>query len=122
VFRFHLGFGTIIPHALMKHPTFMAVIGGGLFFVVIRPPAAANARYGLIVGMGAAQNIAHRGTVVWGLGMRSERRSTSIIGNLQRSPALRVCANDRDRGEPLGSAPPTPPYIRVRIRRFEKLR
>jgi hypothetical protein len=29
---------------------------------------------------------------------------------------------DRDRGEPLDSAPPTPPYIRVRIRRFEKLR
>ena len=28
---------------------------------------------------------------------------------------------DRDRGEPLGSAPPTPPYVRVRIRRFEKL-
>src|SRR5215475_9631011 len=30
--------------------------------------------------------------------------------------------DDRDRGEPLGSAPPTPPYVRVRIRRFEKLR
>jgi hypothetical protein len=29
---------------------------------------------------------------------------------------------DRDRGEPRGSAPPTPPYVRVRIRRFEKLR
>src|SRR5260370_40045189 len=27
---------------------------------------------------------------------------------------------DRDRGEPRGSAPPTPPYVRVRIRRFEK--
>src|SRR5215204_874186 len=26
--------------------------------------------------------------------------------------------NDRDRGEPRGSAPPTPPYVRVRIRRF----
>jgi hypothetical protein len=25
-------------------------------------------------------------------------------------------------GEPRGSAPPTPPYVRVRIRRFEKLR
>src|SRR5262245_54070358 len=33
-----------------------------------------------------------------------------------------IVANDRDRGEPLGSAPPTPPYVRVRIRRFEKLR
>ena len=31
-------------------------------------------------------------------------------------------AKDRDRGEPRGSAPPTPPYVRVRIRRFEKLR
>ena len=31
-------------------------------------------------------------------------------------------ANDRDRGEPRGPAPPTPPYVRVRIRRFEKLR
>ena len=30
-------------------------------------------------------------------------------------------AKDRDRGEPRGSAPPTPPYVRVRIRRFEKL-
>src|SRR5712664_622014 len=29
-------------------------------------------------------------------------------------------ATDRDRGEPRGSAPPTPPYVRVRIRRFEK--
>src|SRR5713226_781285 len=26
---------------------------------------------------------------------------------------------DRDRGEPRGSTPPTPPYVRVRIRRFE---
>ena len=31
-------------------------------------------------------------------------------------------AIDRDRGEPLGSAPPTPPYVRVRIRRFERFR
>jgi hypothetical protein len=29
---------------------------------------------------------------------------------------------DRDRGEPRSSAPPTPPCIRVRTRRFEKLR
>ena len=27
-------------------------------------------------------------------------------------------ANNRDRGEPRGSSPPTPPDIRVRIRRF----
>jgi hypothetical protein len=31
-------------------------------------------------------------------------------------------ANDRDRGEPCSSAPPTPPCVRVRTRRFEKLR
>src|SRR5664280_2318841 len=30
-------------------------------------------------------------------------------------------SRDRDRGKPLGSAPPTPPHVRVRIRRFEKL-
>jgi putative transposase len=29
---------------------------------------------------------------------------------------------DRDRGEPCSSAPPTPPCVRVRTRRFEKLR
>src|SRR6202022_1139567 len=28
---------------------------------------------------------------------------------------------DRDRGEPHGSSPPTPPYVRVRIRRFDEL-
>jgi hypothetical protein len=28
----------------------------------------------------------------------------------------------RDRGEPIGSAPPTPPGMRVRTGRFEKLR
>src|SRR6202011_3032936 len=28
-------------------------------------------------------------------------------------------AKDRDRGEPRGSSPPTPPDIRVRIRRFD---
>src|ERR1700694_5770655 len=27
-------------------------------------------------------------------------------------------ADNRDRGEPRGSTPPTPPYVRVRIRRF----
>src|SRR5690242_6830042 len=32
--------------------------------------------------------------------------------------ALESRLTDRDRGEPRGSAPPTPPYIRVRIRRF----
>src|SRR5713101_8867418 len=40
----------------------------------------------------------------------------------QPAPACPFGAKDRDRGEPRGSAPPTPPYVRVRIRRFEKLR
>src|SRR6266436_2155817 len=35
-------------------------------------------------------------------------------------PGRTLWARDRDRGEPRGSAPPTPPYVRVRIRRFEK--
>src|SRR6266567_953726 len=33
-------------------------------------------------------------------------------------PAKADPAPNRDRGEPRGSAPPTPPYVRVRIRRF----
>ena len=32
-----------------------------------------------------------------------------------------VARMDRDRGEPHDSSPPTPPYIRVRIRRFDRL-
>ena len=32
--------------------------------------------------------------------------------------AVVLAAVNRDRGEPRGSSPPTPPYIRVRIRRF----
>jgi hypothetical protein len=34
------------------------------------------------------------------------------------APSNLVLEN-RDRGEPCGSSPPTPPYIRVRIRRFD---
>src|SRR2546422_11761370 len=63
-------------------------------------------------------------------GVISDRRaqlrivaSGAIDGICER---LRVgcpfCANDRDRGEPCGSTPPTPPYVRVRIRRVEKVR
>src|SRR5215211_6288224 len=42
---------------------------------------------------------------------------------VSRAPALRgqkgpLWLKNRDRGEPHGSAPPTPPDIRVRIRRF----
>src|SRR3977135_2598110 len=42
--------------------------------------------------------------------------------SLYLQPMGRETDIDRDRGEPRGSAPPTPPYVRVRIRRFEKLR
>src|SRR5499427_10755086 len=41
---------------------------------------------------------------------------------LQCNTPLPRWAKDRDRGEPRGSAPPTPPCVRVRTRRFEKLR
>src|SRR5450830_21432 len=34
---------------------------------------------------------------------------------------LTLCAIDRDRGEPRGSSPPTPPCVRVRTRRFAGL-
>src|SRR5258707_2727265 len=34
------------------------------------------------------------------------------------SKLLSMPSTHRDRGEPRGSAPPTPPYVRVRIRRF----
>ena len=43
------------------------------------------------------------------------RRIGVLMGLVASDP------EDRDRGEPRGSAPPTPPYVRVRIRRFEKL-
>ena len=35
--------------------------------------------------------------------------------------AVEHARHNRDRGEPRGSSPPTPPYIRVRIRRFTGL-
>ncbi len=35
--------------------------------------------------------------------------------------SLREWSPNRDRGEPRGSSPPTPPYVRVRIRRFAGL-
>src|SRR6266852_6087334 len=50
-------------------------------------------------------------------------RSTPVTGPVPVPARVsRPWAIDRDRGEPRGSAPPTPPYVRVRIRRFEKLR
>ena len=54
---------------------------------------------------------------------RAFRGGTTPISCRQNwRPWLPRWAKDRDRGEPRGSAPPTPPYVRVRIRRFEKLR
>src|SRR6266478_5745510 len=50
----------------------------------------------------------------------SHFRFSPNSGGIANIAALRIRANDRDRGEPRGSAPPTPPYVRVRIRRFEK--
>ena len=47
--------------------------------------------------------------------------SCSKCGRWGRRPRHLQRAKDRDRGEPRGSAPPTPPYVRVRIRRFEKV-
>src|SRR5713226_8409018 len=46
-----------------------------------------------------------------------EHRSAAELS--QPEPCtMRCSADNRDRGEPRGSAPPTPPYVRVRIRRF----
>jgi len=52
--------------------------------------------------------------------VRSRERAFLTLQLVVRLCQLRVI--DRDRGEPCGPTPPTPPYIRVRIRRFEKLR
>src|SRR5258705_2799201 len=41
--------------------------------------------------------------------------------NLQTAKSVENRHCDRDRGEPHDSSPPTPPYIRVRIRRFDRL-
>ena len=42
-------------------------------------------------------------------------RQPFAAGNIFGERETRV---NRDRGEPRGSSPPTPPYVRVRIRRF----
>jgi hypothetical protein len=66
-------------------------------------------------------NHTFRATGYWHYGRRN-RRYAPESGPVDRRPALLPWAKDRDRGEPRGSTPPTPPYVRVRIRRFEKLR
>src|SRR5258708_39439958 len=40
----------------------------------------------------------------------------NTVGHAPSGPLI-----NRDRGEPHGSSPPTPPYVRVRIRRFAGL-
>src|SRR3954451_15471489 len=46
-----------------------------------------------------------------------------VVARLHGPRPVRECdPSDRDRGEPRGSAPPTPPYVRARIRRFGGLR
>src|SRR5215204_6131809 len=45
-------------------------------------------------------------------------KKSSIESCKDRAASGDLKRNNRDRGEPRGSAPPTPPDIRVRIRRF----
>ena len=50
-------------------------------------------------------------------------RQLSDLGSpdhIVNQPDFQYRAIDRDRGEPRGSAPPTPPCVRVRTRRFER--
>src|ERR1700716_425479 len=44
---------------------------------------------------------------------RAARRFTLRSRYRQSAPACPLGAIDRDRGEPRGSSPPTPPYVRV---------
>src|SRR6202022_3036592 len=53
-----------------------------------------------------------------GKGLKSETQATSSCPALCRASTSCFHETNRDRGEPRGSAPPTPPYVRVRIRRF----
>src|SRR5215467_5085418 len=45
----------------------------------------------------------------------------AYCGVILRDPDAPVCRYNRDRGAPHDTAPPTPPYVRVRIRRFGEL-
>ena len=56
-----------------------------------------------------------RDLALFNLAIDSKLRGCDVV-------ALRVGDVDRDRGEPRSSAPPTPPCVRLRTRRFEKLR
>src|ERR1700730_12743863 len=51
----------------------------------------------------------------WAEGIHLSHRKLILLAGTIGCPSR---VNDRDRGEPRGSAPPTPPYVRVRIRRF----
>src|SRR5712671_365216 len=62
------------------------------------------------------------GSISTELGRARHVRFTPDSNRIADIPDWLLRAKDRDRGEPRGSSPPTPPYVRVRIRRFEKLR
>src|ERR1700739_4370930 len=55
--------------------------------------------------------------------VRSQRAGERVMASIERflSKRLKLRVNNRDRGEPRSSSPPTPPYVRVRIRRFAGL-
>src|SRR5438309_4494284 len=57
------------------------------------------------------------------LGLEAEELSpvVAVFRALGGPGALHEHGFDRDRGESHDSSPPTPPYIRVRIRRFDRL-
>jgi len=78
----------------------------------------------------SAKNVGSRGGEMSAAGSKLRRtqyehmffRFALELGHCSTQSAFLKGAKDRDRGEPRGSSPPTPPYVRVRIRRFEKLR
>ena len=48
------------------------------------------------------------------------KNACQVTSQFSQNPSIESRLK-RDRGEPHGSAPPTPPYMRVRIRRFGEL-
>ncbi|CAG9219792.1 hypothetical protein BCAR13_410127 [Paraburkholderia caribensis] len=70
------------------------------------------------IGTGGVEYVQHAGQIshqYLKLVLRHKFSIQDIAGELERS--LRVGIN-RDRGEPHGPTPPTPPCVRVRTRRF----
>jgi isoquinoline 1-oxidoreductase beta subunit len=71
--------------------------------------------------MGAAKKGLAALVIEWDGGPHAKLDTDAVARELENA-TLGSGAVDRDRGEPRGSAPPTPPCVRVRTRRFEKLR